>query len=176
MVMPPPPTGQPHRAELEGAPLPSWSGTPLDEKLCRPFLHGGTLFCQVGDPRSLEAVLVIDQGDIDFVHTGQAVQMRFDALPGDTFEGKIEQLSNSNLRITPQRLTTRYGGGVPSQADPETGVETPQSASYQALVPIEDKEGVLRIGLRGQAKIHTAPQSIGARLWRFLMHTFHFKM
>ena len=63
-----------------------------------------------------------------------------------------------------------------SHADPDTGVETPQSASYQALVPIEDKEGVLRIGLRGQAKIHTAPQSLGARLWRFLMHTFNFKM
>ena len=65
---------------------------------------------------------------------------------------------------------------MPSHVDPETGKETPQSASYQALVPIEDREGVLRIGLRGQAKIHTAPLSLGARLWRLIMHTFHFKM
>ena len=175
-VLPPPPTAPQHQEKLEGAPLPTWSGTPLDEKLCRPYLREGVLFCQVGDPRNLEAVLVIDQGDIDFVKDGQAVDLRFDALPGDTFEGKIEKLSNSNLKITPQRLTTKYGGGVASQADPDTGVETPQSASYQALVPIEDKEGVMRIGLRGQAKIHTAPQSLGARLWRFLMHTFNFKM
>ena len=175
-VLPPPPTAQPHQENLEGAPLPTWSGTPLDEKLYRPYLREGVLFCQVGDPRNLEAVLVVDQEDIDFVKEGQAVDMRFDALPGDTFEGKIDRLSNSNLKITPQRLMTKYGGGLPSHADPDTGVETPQSASYQALVPIEDKEGVLRIGLRGQAKIHTAPQSLGARLWRFLMHTFHFKM
>jgi putative peptide zinc metalloprotease protein len=175
-VLPPPPTTQPRQENLEGAPLPSWSGTPLDEKHCRPYLRGGTLFCQVGDPRSLEAVLVIDQGDIDFVHEGQSAELRFNALSGDTFEGKIERLSNSNLKITPQRLLNKYGGELPSHADPETGVETPQSASYQALVPIEDKDGLLRIGLRGQAKIHTAPLSIGARLWRFLMHTFHFKM
>jgi putative peptide zinc metalloprotease protein len=175
-ILPPPPTTQPHQENVEGSPLPNWAGTPLDEKLCRPYLREGVLFCQVGDPKSLEAVLVIDQGDIDFVKTGQPVDLKFDALPGDTLEGKIDRLSNSNLKITPQRLSTKSHGELASHTDPETGVETPQSASYQALVPIEDKEGVLRIGLRGQAKIHTAPQSIGSRLWRFLMHTFHFKM
>ena len=160
-VLPPPPTPQQHQEEVEGAPLPSWSGTPLDDNLSRPYLREGTLFCQVGDPRSLEAVMVIDQGDIDFVKEGQAVDLRFDSLPGDTFKGKIERLSNSNLKVTPRRMSTKVPGGeLPSHVDPDTGLETPQSASYQALVSIDDREGVLRIGLRGQAKIHTDPLSM----------------
>ena len=64
-VMPPPPTPQQHQEDVEGAPQPTWSGTPLDDNLSRPYLREGTLFCQVGDPRSLEAVLVIDQEDIE---------------------------------------------------------------------------------------------------------------
>ncbi len=69
-VLPPPPTPAPHQEEMEGGQLPSWSGTPLDEENYRPYLKEGVLFCQVGDPRNLEAILVIDQGDIDFVKDG----------------------------------------------------------------------------------------------------------
>ena len=69
-VLPPPPTPATHQEEIEGGQLPSWSGTPLDEESYRPFLKEGVLFCLVGDPRNLEAVLVIDQGDIDFVQDG----------------------------------------------------------------------------------------------------------
>ena len=55
-------------------------------------------------------------------------------------------------------------------------MEKPQSASYQAIVPINDDEGVLLVGLRGRAKIHTAPLSLGARLWRLIMNTFNFRL
>ena len=156
--------------------MPSWSGTPLDEENYRPFLKEGVLFCQVGDPRSLEAILVIDQGDIDYVKEDQEVDLKFDALPHDTLHGKIERISISNLKITPRRLSTKAKGELASKTDPETGVETPQSASYQALVPINDDEGVMLVGLRGRAKIHTAPLSLGARLWRLIMNTFNFRL
>ena len=73
--------------------MPSWSGTPLDEENYRPFLKEGALFCLVGDPRKLEAVLVIDQGDIDYVKENQEVDLKFDALPHDTLHGKIERIS-----------------------------------------------------------------------------------
>jgi hypothetical protein len=55
-------------------------------------------------------------------------------------------------------------------------VESPQSASYQAIVPISDEERVLTIGVRGRAKIHVAPLSLGARLWRLIMNTFNFRL
>jgi putative peptide zinc metalloprotease protein len=175
-VLPPPPTPATHSEDVEGGQLPFWSGTPLEAENYRPFLKEGVLFCLVGDPRSLEAVLVIDQGDIDFVKEKQEVDLKFDALPHDTLHGRIERISVSNLKITPQRLTPAAGGQLPSKKDPDTGVERPQSASYQALVPITDEEGVMLVGLRGQAKIHTAPLSLGARLWRLIMNTFNFRL
>ena len=175
-VLPPPPTPAAHQDDIEGSPLPSWSGTPLDEENYRPVLKEGVLFCQVGDPRSLEAVLVIDQGDIDYVKENQAVDLKFDALPHDTLHGRIELISHYNLKITPQRLSTKAQGELASKTDPETGRETPQSASYQALVPIVDDERVMLVGLRGRAKIHTAPLSLGSRLWRMIMNTFNFRL
>ena len=156
--------------------MPYWSGTPLDEEHAQPYLKEGTLFCQVGDPRSLEAVLVIDQGDIDFVKDGQAVDLKLDALPHDTLEGKIERISKSNLKIAPRRIATGAGGELPTKKDPETGAERPQSASYQAIVPLTDDEGTMLVGLRGRAKIHTPWLSLGARLWRFIMNTFNFRL
>ena len=174
-VLPPPPKPATHQKPIEGAQLPSWSGTPLDEESYRPFLKEGTLFCLVGDPRKLQAVLVIDQGDIDYVQENQEVDMKLDALPNDTLHGKIERIAVSNLKITPPGLSTKAKGELASKTD-ESGLETPQSASYQALVPISDDEGVMLVGLRGRAKIHTAPLSLGSRLWRFIMNTFHFRL
>jgi putative peptide zinc metalloprotease protein len=175
-VLPPPPTPATHQDRIEGGQLPSWSGTPLDEEIHRPFLKEGTLFCQIGDPRKLEAVLVIDQGDIDYVKEDQEVDLKIDALPHDTLHGKIERISISNLKITPQRISTKAQGELASKTDPETGMETPQSASYQAIVPIDDDEGVMLIGLRGRAKIHAEPLSLGKRLWRMIMNTFNFRL
>ncbi len=176
IVLPPPPTPATHREEMEGGQLPYWSGTPLDKENFRPYLKEGVLLCQVGNPRDLEAVLVIDQGDIDFVKLGQEVDLKFDALPGDTLHGKIDRISPDNMKTLPNRLSTNAKGEVASIQDKETGVEKPQSASFQATVPIEDEEGVLTVGLRGRAKIHTAWLSLGARLWRLIMNTFNFRL
>ena len=63
-----------------------------------------------------------------------------------------------------------------TETDPTTGAERPQSVSYEADVYINDDEGVLRVGLRGRGKVHTDWIPLGTRLWRFLSHTFSFKI
>jgi hypothetical protein len=60
--------------------------------------------------------------------------------------------------------------------DPHTGVERPQSTSYQARVPIRDDDGLERLGVRGQARIYTDWTPLGTRLWRLVAQTFNFKM
>jgi putative peptide zinc metalloprotease protein len=175
IVLPPPPTPPPHQEDPDG-PLPSWTGTPLDPENRYAYLKEGTLFCQVGDPRKLEAILVIDQADIEFIHEGQEVDLNLDEIPHDTLHGQIDRISLSNMKITPRRLSTKSQGELASKTDPTTGVESPQSPSYQARVPLDDEEGALLSGLRGRAKIHTRPLSLGARLWRYVIHTFNFKL
>ena len=154
-MLPPPPTPATHQEDIEGGQLPSWSGTPLDEEHYRPYLKEGALFCQVGDPRSLEAVLVIDQGDIDFVKDGQEVDLKFDALPHDTLAGQ----DRADLEIQPEDHAPAdldQGQGRVGQQD-RPGNRRGEAA--ERILPghraDDDDEGVMLVGLRGRAKIHT---------------------
>ena len=159
--------------------LPAWSGIPLDPKNVGAYLEEGTLYCKVGDPAQLEAVLVIDQADIGLVEAGQRVEMKFDELPDDVLHGTIEEISQQNLKVSSKRLSSKGGGELATKTDPNTGAEKPASASYQARVPLDNPEGLLRLGLRGQAKVFMefkGWQTIGGRIWRVVTRTFNFKL
>lgn len=156
--------------------LPRWQGTPLEPENVGSYLESRELFCQIGNPQQMEAILVIDQADIEFVDTTQKVDLKLDELPGETFHGEIAEVAKIDLKVTPHRLSSRSGGDVASKADPQTGVERPQTTSFQARVPLEAEEGVLRIGLRGHAKVHTAWLPLSTQLWQLIAHTFHFRM
>ncbi len=171
-VFPPPfHSGQ---ATVEGL-LPTWSGTPLQKKNRGAMLQTSELFCQIGDPTEMEAVLAIDQSDRNFIAQDQAVEIIINHLPDKTFESTIEQIATTEMTEPPQRLTERAGGELLTQTDP-TGREQLMSTTYQARVLLNDPEHLLRVGLRGQAKIHTAPRTLGSRLWRLITETFNFKL
>ncbi len=172
-VLPPPETG---RQETADGQLPAWSGTPLMPENIGAQLDESVLFCQIGDPKLLEAILVIDQADRNFVCVGQEVEIKLDQLPYDTLHSQITSIAESELEISPRSLSTKAGGELPTITDPTTGAERPQSTSYQARAPLDDPDGLLRIGLRGRAKIHTPWQPLGQRIWRFVCHTFNFKL
>lgn len=173
IVLPPPET--PVR-EMPDGQLAKWTGTPLEPKNVGALLEESVLFCQVGDPHRLEAILVIDQADIPYVRTEQTVDMKLDELPYDTLRGEIKEVANVDLKITPRALSTKSGGELASKTDPHSGIERPQSACYQARVPVDDPDGVLRLSLRGRGKIYADWLPMGTRLWLFLAHMFHFKM
>jgi len=46
----------------------------------------------------------------------------------------------------------------------------------QRIRKLDPANALLRQGLRGRGKIHVAPIPLGTRLWRFISHTFNFKM
>jgi len=181
-VLPPPWT--PPREEPDGQ-LPGWSGTPLEEQNLGCLLEEGTLLCQVGDPRRMEAILVIDQADVALVQKGQDVEVLLDALPhrplaenpgdGRPAPLAIAQIANVDLKISPGRLSTKAGGDLPTRTDP-SGRQRPMNTSYQAQVPIDDPDGLLRTGLRGTARIRVADDTLGSRLWRLAMQTVNFRL
>ncbi|MFH1918566.1 MAG: hemolysin D [Planctomycetota bacterium] len=173
VVLPPPWT--PKREGPQGQ-LPSWSRTPLAPENLGCYLEGGTQFCLVGEPNEMEALLVIDQADIDFVAVGQKVEIKLDELPHDIFTGTILKISEEELDISPRGLSVKSGGELATETDPTTGAERPMSTSYQASVPLPNPDGDFRIGLRGRAKVHVRPQTIGQRVWRLVTSTFNFKL
>ena len=172
VVLPPPWVRQ--RDDPDGQ-LSDWSGTPLELQNTGAYLQKSTLFCQVGDPLKMEASLVIDQSSIDFVDFNQLVDVKLDGLPHDVFHGKVDDIAPDAMKTVPDRLATEHGGELPTETD-EMGRKRPQSTSYQANVYLDDPDRVLRLGLRGQAKIHAKPQTLAARVWRFITETFSFKL
>lgn len=254
VVLPPPETGG--RGESSMGQLASWSGTPLRQRNRGALLESSVLFCRIGDPRQVEATLIIDQIDRNHIKEGQFADIMLAHMPGVVLEGRIESIAESELELSPQRLSTRAGGDLPTITDPETGIERPQSTSYQARVPLglygrdrqwawlrgrleqteegtwrlhyvaptmhmqsvpdvvtllesglmrgyrggeyvevrgqpgeaageylveslrplDEANGLLRIGLRGKAKVHTQWIPLGTRLWRFFVHTFQFRL
>lgn len=156
--------------------LPSWSGSPLDEHNRGALLSADDLICEIGAADELEAVLIVDQGDVQLLDIGQYVQLKLEAFRMGKFDGEISEMSRIDVRSTSASLSLQTGGDLETEIDPDTGQPKPRNISYQARVPLGDVDIPLRPGYRGVAKIHTAPKSLGQRLWRLIAKTFNFDL
>src|SRR5262249_11772251 len=134
--------------------------------------------CQIGDPHLLEARLVIDQNDIEFVHEDQPVEIMLEQTADYVYSKCfIENVSTEDLKVSPPHLSSLHGGLLPTKMDP-SGVARPLSPIFEAVVPLpeQDPHGLLRIGLVGKAKITTRPRTLWERLYRYAAHTFNFEL
>jgi len=155
--------------------LPPWSGNALDPKNVGATFTEGTVLCLVGEPEKFEAVMVVDQSEVEFVAKGQHVDLKLDAFPGQTFTGKVEELAESSLEMSSERMSVKAGGLVPTETDP-SGRELPISTSYEAMMSLDDTEAVLTPGMRGTARIQVGSRTVGQWLLRLIWQTFNFRM
>lgn len=159
----------------DGGKLRDWSGTPLDVKNLGSTMPAGTLFCRIGDPTKMEAMLLVDQGDIEFVTEDQPVTLRLNEAPGRTWKATVKEISKTDAKIAPRQLSNKSGGDVATRTD-ESGMERLRSAAYQVRVyPLDDPSGTLRIALSGEAKIEVGTQTPAQMITRGFRHTFHFE-
>jgi putative peptide zinc metalloprotease protein len=169
-----PPTLVPKQAT--DAQLATWWGSPLKPENLGATLMTGTKFCEIGDPRWLEARLVIDQGDVELIAPGQTVQIMLHQSAGQVYFSQIEKVAKKDLKSSPVHLSSLHGGELPTKMD-ESGVARPTGKVFEVTVPLpEDDKGLLRIGLVGRAKITTAPRTLGSRLYRYFSRTFNFEL
>lgn len=174
VLIPPPNKPVPKQVEVEEQ-LPSWSGSPFDPKNREAVFSVSDLLCLVGEPNSMEAVLVVDQHDIDLVKEGDEADIKIDSARLDTFSGKIDKISEMEMAVAPESLGIQAGGRLDTEMD-SSGRLRPISTSYQARVPLENIDIPLRSGYRGQAKIYVGWKSVGWRIYRFCARTFRFEM
>ncbi len=151
--------------------LPFWTGQPLERANRDAFLETGTLFCLIGDPRSLEALLVIDQSEIAFVQAGQQVWIQSDQLPARYLSGRIDELSQIDADAVPPELVAADRLPLAQQADGQMRLA---GVFYRARVSLAAHDYPLLPGTTGRARIRTAPLSLGSRLLRYLSSTFRF--
>ncbi len=155
--------------------LPGWTGSPLEEKNRSAMLTADDVICEIGSATDLEAVLVIDQGDVRLVREGQSVDLKLDSRRLETFSSKITEMSNQPIESASMSMSSQTGGDLQTEIDPATGQIKPRSISYQARVPLQIDGFTIRPGYRGSAKIHVDPMSLGTRLWLVVAKTFNFE-
>ncbi|MCH7727327.1 MAG: HlyD family efflux transporter periplasmic adaptor subunit [Planctomycetes bacterium] len=169
----PPPNTPPELSDSDV--LPRWSGTPLEIRNVGAYLSDGELVCRVVDPRRLEAILAIDQSEIEFIRPGQTVDIVLEQLPGRQFSGKINRISQVDMKYSPTTLSEKAGGDLLTKTD-SGGRERPVNVTYEASVELDNPTGQILIGASGRARIHVGSKSLGQRLWRYLNETFNFDL
>ncbi len=157
----------PYRAET----LPAWQGSLLDSRNRGAQVETGMLFCTLGDPARLEAVLVIDQADMKFVRPGQSVRMKLDPMPGRVLEGTITEVAKRDLKVAPRELAADGGLAVRMDRD---ATPRPASVSYQARATLAACPPELLVAARGQAKIEAERRSLAARFYHRFLQLFRF--
>jgi putative peptide zinc metalloprotease protein len=172
IIVPPPSRPLQERDRLQ---LASWSGRPLEMRNVGAFLEPSTLVCKIAQPSKLEAILAVEQEELDFVRRGQPVDLLLASHPGQRLPGKIDHIAEQNMEVAPTRLAAGAGGQLATEAD-KSGVHRPLSVVYQANVPLDDADGILIAGATGLARIHAGYQPLYQRLWRAACRTFHFQM
>jgi putative peptide zinc metalloprotease protein len=170
-----PPFETPPARETALGDLPSWSGLPTDVENRGAALTEGTLVCQVGDPHCWQALVVVDQTDVNLLSVGQTVEIRFDEMPNVVVEAQVDEIARRELAESPRHLSNKVGGELATRTD-DAGVERPLSAAYQVRVVLYDPRALLRIGLRGTARIHVPAEPLAARAARWMSRTFHFQL
>ena len=170
--------------------LPTWSGSPFEPKNEHAFFAEGDLLCYVGDPATMEAIVIIDQSDMQDLRVELGEQARQKRIEPDkspqveimlesarlnSLYGRLIEIADSEMKESPQSLASASGGTLDTKMDPKTGKVMPISASYQAKVKLDEGKIPFRSGYRGQAKIHLKWKTLGWRLYRILSKTFSFE-
>jgi putative peptide zinc metalloprotease protein len=156
--------------------LGRWYGRVLEPRNIGSFVHEGTNVGQiVPDPTKLEAVLAIDQGDIEFIGKGQAVEMWIRECPTRTFRSQLSEVSCAQMKAVPRCLSQKFGGDLNTTTAADKS-ERPASTTYRVAVPLDDAQGTLLVGSSGKAKVRVGYRTIGQWLWRMICQTVRFEL
>ena len=158
--------------------LPMWTGNPLSKQNVGATYTPGTVVCMVGEPEAFEAVIVVDQSEVEFVEPGQRIDLKLNAFAWQTFTGMVDEISESHIEAGSERLSVKAGGGVPTETD-EAGREVPISTSYEVMMRLPDGDerlAAVTTGMRGTARIQVGSRTVGQWLLRLLWQTFNFRM
>jgi putative peptide zinc metalloprotease protein len=158
--------------------LHGWHGSPLEPRNIGCSMDRQTIVGQViPDMSKLTAVLAIDQSEIEFVRRDQQVKLVSWQDRTRVLESSTEEISPVEMKVVPRSLSSRFGGDLITRQNAD-GDDVPMSTTYMVNVPVElaSDDAMVFPGSTGVAKIRTGSQTVGARIWRLVCHTFQFEL
>jgi HlyD family secretion protein len=103
--------------------------------------NAGTQLLTIADMSIIEAEVEVDETEIPTVKIGQRAKVTIDALPGQTFTGKVTEIGNSPLQTTAAAAQTQAGQ---------------QATNFKVTVQIDGTIEAARPGFTCSAEITTA--------------------
>jgi putative peptide zinc metalloprotease protein len=156
--------------------LAGWHGHPLEPANRQAWLDSGTVLCSVAPEEGrAEAILAIDQSDIEFVGEEAEVELWLNQSPGVTYSSAINLVSVVEMRFVPRGLSHLHGGNLQTIKDDQNR-EVPASTTYQVSVRLPELPDAVIDGATGRARIRAGRQTLGRRLWRAVCTTFRFNL
>ncbi len=140
------------------------------------WLKPGKPFCEVGDPRRLEAHMILDQSDITLINPNSKAWVKIYGRAETTLKSRVSEISPRSRDEIPTELSNMAGGEVASKADPKTGNARPLTAVYEVIIPIDNSDMKLQPGLRGFAKIDGGSHTLAWWLLRWWNKLFNFQL
>jgi putative peptide zinc metalloprotease protein len=128
--------------------------------------------CQVGDPRSLRAVLLAEPADRGVVRPGGAARLHVRGCGATSWAGMVEAIARVDAKDIPPQLSRRTGGDVAASPDPVSGAEKPTEQQYLIAVRFDEVGAAVQVGALARVKIHAPPRTLAWRLRRYVTSTF----
>ena len=133
-------------------------------------------FCEIANPKKLQAQVIIDQGDVDLLQTGSKAWVKIYGLSERTYRTEIAEIASRNRDEIPAELSNVGGGEIAAEQDKKTGKIKSVSAVFELLLPLDNEDLSLHVGQRGFAKIDGGTSTLAWFVWRTLSKTFHFAL
>ena len=155
-------------------------GVPHRE-VCGQYLKPGKPFFEIGEPRKLEAHMILDQTDIDLVRANDELNkatawVKVYGTSETTWKSYVSEVARRNREEIPTELSSTAGGEIATKQDQKTGGAKPLTAVYEVIIPIDNPDLLLQPGLRGFAKIDGGHSTLAWWVWRLITKTFHFTL
>jgi putative peptide zinc metalloprotease protein len=148
--------------------LPIWYGTPLEKENAGCYMERGTLFCLVGDPAKQEAMIFVDETDVQYVRPGQRVRMQLAMYPTAVTTGQVVEIAERNITNVPRELVADQE--LANRLD-DSGTRRPVRTTYSVRVTLDKHDLHMLSGARGRAKITVDPQPLAQRALRAIRRT-----
>ena len=156
--------------------LPKLVGNPLSPQNLSATLPEQTLVCHIApDLEKWEAMILVDQQDIEFVQAGQSIKLWLAMIPNQVFPTEVDEIAIEPMKFIPPQMASQNAG--PIEATTSLGGKfKPESAKYLVKAQVVDRSGNFTKDSTGVARIHVGYETVGRRVWRFLAHTFSFNL
>jgi len=156
--------------------LPGLVGHALQPRNQNAVLLKQTLVCQVvPDFQNWEAILLVDQNDVEFAKVDQDVKVWLSGIPSEIFQLKVQEVAVDPVDTVPDFLAGQNGGSIDASKTASGGWR-PASAKFQVKVALKKGELDFIKDNTGVARIHVGYKTAGQQIWRFLEHTFRFEL